>query len=375
MVTTKNEQGLPLTQIGNMLVTKVCAGTMTWGSFNDNENEAHLQLDELWNLGVNFYDTAELYPVAFNYGATTEIWIGNWLKKKIQDNTIKREEIFIATKCNQDGVGGVKKNHGYDSDTMLESCKMSLERLQLDYIDLYQIHYPCRNIPLFGYGSYQSLNKDRNMKYFDSGEPETFDRQVLAIKNLFDKGLIKNWGLSNETAYGITMFCIACERHGVPLPVTCQNDFSLNNRQFEGEVLEACLRFNIVGLPYGVLSGGTLTGKYFIEEYAHNEDRALEKCRHKSIPDFQPRYFSPKTIESSKKYMNIAKRAGITPAELAIAWANSQWYNGSVIIGTTTVRQVKENVNAFKISLSETVLKEIDEVHEEFRSPSISLNR
>jgi len=204
----------------------------------------------------------------------------------------------------------------------------------------------------------------------NKGEPETFEQQVLSVKALLDAGLIKHWGLSNENAYGITQFCITCDRLGVPRPVSNQNDFSLNNRSYEGDTLEACYRYGIVGLPYGPLSGGTLTGKYLFSEYAHEEDRPLDLCRHNNQKKFQPRYNQPAAREAAKKYVALAKEYGITPTELALSWANSRWYNASVIIGTTTVRQVEECVGAFKITLPESLLKKIDQVHEEFRNPS-----
>jgi len=353
------------------MVSKVCAGTMTWGSFVDKEEDAYAQLDALVEAGVNFFDTAELYPVAFKYGKTTEQWIGNWLQKRISEGKFQREDIYIATKCNPSGVGAPKKGkHGFDVENLTASCKASLERLQCDYIDLYQLHWPCRDIPLFGPASYQNIRNGRKTAV-NKGEAETFEEQVLSIKSLLDAGLIKYWGLSNETAYGITMFCITCDRLGVARPISVQNDFSLNDRSFEGDTLEACYRFNLVGLPYGNLSGGALTGKYSKSKaYEHESDRPLNESRHVKTPDFQSRYMNPMALKASEKYSALAKEYGLTPTELALAWSNAQWYNGSVIIGTTTVRQVQECVNAFKITLPDELLRKIDEIHEEFRNPT-----
>eukprot|EP00854_Cymbomonas_tetramitiformis_P030842 gene30842-38653_t len=245
------------------MVSEVCAGTMTWGSFNDKEEQAFEQMDKLIELGVNFFDTAELYPVAFNYGQTTEMWMGNWLEKRVAEG------------------------------------------------------------------------------------------KVLAIKQLLDKGLIKHWGLSNENAYGITMFCITCDRLGVPRPVSCQNDFSLVDRIYESDTAEAAYRFGVVGLPYGPLAGGVLTGKYFDKsKYSKADaDRPVEECRMRKTPEFQPRYGFPAAMQATEKYMALAEKYGLTPTELALAWANSRPFNCSIIIGTTTVRQVEECVNAFKIEL------------------------
>eukprot|EP00511_Aplanochytrium_stocchinoi_P006097 CAMPEP_0204829316 /NCGR_PEP_ID=MMETSP1346-20131115/7424_1 /ASSEMBLY_ACC=CAM_ASM_000771 /TAXON_ID=215587 /ORGANISM="Aplanochytrium stocchinoi, Strain GSBS06" /LENGTH=387 /DNA_ID=CAMNT_0051959003 /DNA_START=128 /DNA_END=1288 /DNA_ORIENTATION=- len=363
---------LPVVKFGSsdMMVTRVCAGTMTWGSMNGEEKEAHNQLDALIELGVNFFDTAELYPVAFNYGKLTEQWIGNWMKTKLENSTFQRGDIYIATKCNPAGVGAPKKGkHGYDAATLMSSCKASLERLQCEYIDLYQLHWPCRDVPVFGPATYQNI-RDGRESAVNKGELETFDQQVLSVKALLDAGLIKHWGLSNENAYGITMFCLTCDRLGVPRPISVQNDFSMNNRVFEGDTLEACYRFGLVGLPYGNLSGGVLTGKYDMPPYPYEKDRSLSISRHSKHPNFQSRYMNPMARKAARKYAAIAEKYGMTPTELALAWSNSRWYNAAVIIGTTTVRQVKECVKAFKITLPDELLREVEEVHEEFRNPS-----
>jgi len=362
----------------DMMVTEVCAGTMTWGSFNDKEEQAYDQLDKLIEMGVNFIDCAELYPVAFNYGKTTEIWIGNWLETRIRDGKIKREELHIATKCNPAGIGSPleAKPHGFDETNLVASCKASIERMKCEYIDLYQLHWPSRDTPVFGCASFHKDGKCRPMPFVDNGNLDAFEAQVKAVKILLDQGLIKYWGLSNENAYGITMFCMTCDKLGVPRPVSCQNDFSLVDRMFEGDTLEAAYRFGLVGLPYGPLAGGVLTGKYVDgSKYAKMDlDRPLEECRMRKTPDFQPRYGFPAAMEASKKYTAIAEKYGLTPTELALSWANQCWFNGSVIIGTTTVRQVEECVNAFKIKLPKEVLDEVDAVHEEFRNPVNFMN-
>jgi len=364
----------------DMVVTEVCAGTMTWGSFVDKEEDAYAQLDCIMDKGVNFIDTAELYPVAFNYGKTTEKWIGNWMEKRIAEGKVQRDKLYIATKCNPDGVGGpegyAKQCHGFSADALMASCKASLERLKTDYIDLYQLHWPSRDVLLFG-PMYFSPNKEGKGElgktHKDQGEPEVFEKQVLAVKALLDAGMIRYWGLSNENAYGITMFCNTCDRLGVPRPVSCQNDFSLVDRAYENETAEAAYRFGVVGLPYGPLAGGVLTGKYNKgSKYVNCGDRPMEKCRLVNQPGFQPRYGCPVAMQAAQKYIELAEQYGITPLELALAWAKQRWYNTSIIIGTTTVKQVEECVNAFTIEeLPESLMKAIDLVHEEFRNPAM----
>eukprot|EP00933_Yihiella_yeosuensis_P022330 TRINITY_DN17576_c0_g1_i1.p1 TRINITY_DN17576_c0_g1~~TRINITY_DN17576_c0_g1_i1.p1 ORF type:complete len:405 (+),score=61.35 TRINITY_DN17576_c0_g1_i1:101-1315(+) len=365
----------------DMMVSQVCAGTMTWGSFNDQESQAHEQLDKIVEMGVNFIDTAELYPVAFNYGATTEKWIGNWLKQRSGEGKIQREKLYIATKSNPNAVGAPPlpgRNpmgpHSYDEEMLTHSCKASIERLQCDYIDLYQLHWPSRDVPVFGCANFYPEDQQRPVKFNDHGEPESFEKQVLSIKKLLDAGLIKHWGLSNENAYGITMFCMTCDRLGVPRPISCQNDFSLLNRTYEGDAWEAAYRFGIVGLPYGPLAGGALTGKYLKDsKYAGLDPaRPLKDCRHNSQPGFQPRYVFPVPMLATKKYVDLAESWGLTPTELALAWNRDRPCNanGSIIMGTASVKQVEDCINAFKLDpLPKELMKAIDVIFEEFRNP------
>jgi aryl-alcohol dehydrogenase-like predicted oxidoreductase len=354
---------------------------MMWGSFNENESMAWDQLDALMRLGVNFLDTAELYPVAFNYGKTTETWMGNWLAKRSAEGKVDRKKLYIASKINCAAIGtppmdGREKlgPHAFEEDILMHACKSSLERLQCEYLDLYQLHWPCRDTPVFGCAHFYPDGKHRPMPFVkDQGGPESFERQVLGLKKLFDAGLIKHWGLSNENAYGITMFCMACDKLGVPRPVSCQNDFSLLNRTYEGDTWEAAYRFGVVGLPYGLLGGGFLSGKYLPgSKYATGDpERPLEKCRHKYKPDFQPRYAWPAAGAATEKYVALAEEWGLTPAELALAWARDRQCNGAIIIGTASVKQVEDCVNAFKLEkLPEPLMDEVDAIFEEHRNPT-----
>jgi len=353
-------------------VSELCIGTMTWGSFNEDEKDVHAQLDKYWEHGVNFLDTAEIYPAARTFGEVTETMVGNWLKTRGVD----RSKIYLATKVNPSGVGSSDppEPHAFEEDRVLTACKKSLERLQTDYIDLYQFHFPTRyGYAVFGWGSYGSKERYATAKAKTStGDAAVFERQVLSVKKLFDLGLIKDWGLSNENAYGVTMFCLTCDRLGVPRPVSVQNDFSLTNRTFEGDLLEACTEFGVVGLPYGALAGGALTAKY--EDPKYIGDRPLELARNNSAPDFQGRYFNPTSRRAVREYAKLAEEYGIKPVELAYAWAKNRAYNGAVITGTTSVGQVEAAIEAFKIhDLPEDLLTAIDKLHEKFRSPTAAL--
>ena len=196
------KRGVPLVkkQIGTMHVTEVCAGTMTWGSFVEKEASAHEELDTFVKAGVNFLDTAELYPVSFNYGKMTETWIGNWLTARIADGAIKREDFYIATKCNPAGIGLDGEPHDFSAEKLEASARASIERLRSDYIDLFYLHFPSRKgFDVFGWGSYGS--PERYKAKTSDGSMADFERQVKNVKHLLDLGLIKNWGLSNENAY------------------------------------------------------------------------------------------------------------------------------------------------------------------------------
>eukprot|EP00310_Coccolithus_braarudii_P016891 CAMPEP_0183359996 /NCGR_PEP_ID=MMETSP0164_2-20130417/53941_1 /TAXON_ID=221442 /ORGANISM="Coccolithus pelagicus ssp braarudi, Strain PLY182g" /LENGTH=422 /DNA_ID=CAMNT_0025534239 /DNA_START=18 /DNA_END=1286 /DNA_ORIENTATION=- len=373
----------------DMDVTEFCIGTMTWGSFNDKPEQAFAQLDRAVELGANFIDTAELYPVAFNYGKTTEKWIGDWLTERVQQGKLKRSDLYIATKCNPLGIGGFPDDeerpedfcHSFEGDILERSCKLSIARLQCDYIDLYQLHFPSRDCPIFGAATFAPEGKYRPMPHKDTlpaGQPgyDLFEKQVLSVKRLLDKGLIKHWGLSNENAFGITMFCTTADRLGVPRPVSNQNDFSLLNRTYESDTWEAAYRFGVVGLPYGVLAGGVLSGKYFdgTKWYeAANADRPVAESRMRIQPDFQPRYGMPASMLAAEAYVKLAESYGVSPTELALAWAKQRPCNtgGAIITGTTTVKQVEECIGAFKLELPEELMRAVDIIFEEHRNPSM----
>ncbi|CAE7398847.1 tas [Symbiodinium natans] len=363
----------------DMMVSEVCGGTMMWGSLNKEEKMAHDQLDALVRLGVNFLDSAELYPVPHAGGKVTEEWMGNWLEKAIADGKVKRDKLYIASKANPSNLGapdiaGRTKPYGFDAESLMASCKASIARMKCQYIDLYYLHWPTRDTPIFGCASFYAEGKERPMPHFDKGTVADFEAQVLAIKTLLDAGLIKYWALSNENNYGVAMFCMICDKLGVARPVCVQNDYSLANRTFESDGYESCHRFGIVSCHYGALAGGVLTGKYLRDSpYAKKDPgRSLADCRHKAKPGFQPRYGFKTTMQASERYQQIAERIGLTPTELALAWAKQRPFVGSVIIGTTTVRQVEECVGAFLIKeLPAEVMKEIDEIHEERPNPSM----
>jgi len=379
----------------DMMVSEVCCGTMTFGSFNS-EEETFAMLDAAVARGLNFFDTAEMYPVPPNadYVNRTEVLMGKWLQSRVREGKLERNKLYLATKVCGSGLIfppaahrsmrgcvagradplGERPPKGLDeaagplpeisAEQVMAACKASLTRLQCEYIDLYQVHWPQRYVPAFGKVEY----KPERERPDDQPTPESFDKQVLALKALFDAKLIRHWGLSNETSFGIMSFCAACDRHGVPRPVSVQNDVSLLYRFFEQEMAETCRHMNVAGMPYGALAGGTLSGKYDGRE---GIEPPLKTARHVKFPQFQPRYHAEHALAVSKKYSELATKHGLTPTQLALAWMKSRWWNTSVIIGTTSVAQLEQNVDAFQVELSPEILEAIDEIHKEARHPNI----
>jgi len=373
----------------DMMVSELCVGTMTWGSFN-NEEETFKQLDLAMARGLNFIDTAEMYPVPPkpDYINRTEVLLGKWLQARSE--TVDRSKIYIATKASgsplvfppaalptsragyaarEDPLGDRPPPNAdlesgpvtaHTAEQLLSACRASIERLQCEYIDLYQLHWPQRYAPAFGKVEYK-IEKERPE---GGAAPEDFDAIVLGIKGLFDAKLIRNWGLSNETSFGIMSFCLSADRLGVPRPCSVQNDVSLLNRGFEQEVAEVCRHFDVAGMPYGALSGGTLSGKY-------DDGNPPASARHAKLPNFQPRYHSERSLAATRKYSALAKKHGLTTTQLALGWMRSRWWNTSVITGSTSEAQLDEYIDAFLVELSPEILSEIDAIHAEHRNPNV----
>ncbi|CEM25087.1 unnamed protein product [Vitrella brassicaformis CCMP3155] len=361
----------------DMMVTPVCLGTMTWGEQNS-EDEAHAQLDyAIKERGVNFIDTAEMYPVptAQHTQGLTEKYLGTWLAK----NQDWRHKIYIATKvagfmADSYMVAGRLKENGYlaingkqkgparhDPESIHRACRASLARMQTSYIDLYQLHWPDRYVPKFGSTVYDPA------QHYPTAVP--FEIICRAIKELLDEGLIRSWGLSNETPFGVAQFAAAAHRVGIPKPVSIQNSFSLVHREFEQTLAESCAHwnYNLSLLPWSPLAGGALSGKYL-------EGQKPEGARMTIWPFFQSRWLNPRCVSAIERYKALADAEGMSLTTLSLAWINSRNYmeNGSTIIGATKMDQLKECIDAFEegVTLSERTLEAIDEVHLDCRDPS-----
>lgn len=369
---------------GKVEVTQCCLGTMTWGVQNS-EAEAHAQLDCFVKRGGTFIDTAEMYPVppeAVVIGRT-ETYIGTWLKADPE----RRRGVFLASKVagprpgawirgNRNPAEPKETLSALTAEQIPEACDASLRRLQTDYLDLYQLHWPERYAPLFGRSFFDPPADGGHQLVPEKREFGTVEEQVRAMGELIKQGKIRHWGLSNETSYGVCLFCQTADRLGVPRPVSIQNDFSLVDRRFETELAEACFHLGVSLLAYGPLAGGFLSGKYtpgYERCSLGSGSREADDSRHRKFPKFQPRYCGKATAEAGERYCEIARGKGLSPATLALAWCTSRSYirdTGAVIIAATTLPQLEENMDALEVPLDAETLRAIDKVHRSNPNPN-----
>lgn len=324
---------------------------MTFGEQNT-EAEAHAQLDYAIAQGINFIDTAEMYPIAAReatYGST-EKFIGNWLKK-----TGKRNDLVIATKIAgpNRAMGYIRENLDYSRESILLSVDKSLARLQTDYIDLYQFHWPERKVNFFG---------QRGYKIQEDVWQDNFQEILETLNELINQGKIRHVGVSNETAWGLMRFLEESKKHDLPKMITIQNAYSLVNRTFEINLSEVCHRENVGLLAYSPLGFGSLTGKYL-------NGTADAQSRLNQFKQFT-RYNSESTTKAIVMYEAIAKDFGLTLTQLALAFVQHQSFVTSTIIGATTIDQLREDVQSHAVSLSEEILKAIEKVHQQIADPA-----
>ena len=332
-------------------VSKICLGTMTWGNQNS-EMEAFEQLDLSVERGVNFIDTAELYPVpaeAETSGRTSEI-IGKWLRKKKN-----RDKLVIATKIA--GPGDYTKHirtGGFSPKSIEDAINKSLKRLQTDYIDLYQLHWPERSTNFFGIRDYKHNYKD---KWNDN-----FNEILNSLDGFVKQGKIRNIGISNEKSWGAMRYIEESNKYNLPRVVTIQNAYSLLNRPFEGDLAEISIREGLGLLAYSPLGFGVLTGKYI-------KGTASDNARLKLFPRFS-RYSSTEATNATKEYLKIALDNQLSLTQMSLAFVNQQPFVTSNIIGATNLKQLEENISSIEVNLSEEVLSKINEVHSKIPNPS-----
>ena len=340
-------------------VTPICLGTMTFGEQVD-EPTAHAVLSRSLERGIDFIDTAEMYAVPARketFGATETI-IGNWFKA----NPGAREKLTLATKVAgpSRGMPWVREGAGMTAADIVASCDASLKRLQTDVIDLYQIHWPERNVPAFG-----------NM-YYDPKQERTqtsIHEQLEAFAGLVKAGKVRYIGLSNETSYGVHEFVRLAEQHGLPRIATVQNVYCLVSRALENGLDETMHRLGVSLLAYSPLAFGLLTGKY--DQSGTEGPDAPKGARISSYESVRKqRWGRPDALKAARRYNQLARDNGLTPAQMALAFCYTKWQVASTIIGVTTVAQLDEDLDAYGTTLSADVLAEIDKIRWDIRDPA-----
>ena len=330
-------------------VSTICLGTMTWGEQNT-QIEAFEQMNYSLDNGVNFWDTAELYavpPKAETYGHTETI-IGNWFEK-----TKKRKDVILASK-----VGGPSRKYirngenSFTGKNLEDALHGSLERLKTDYIDLYQLHWPERNVNNFGKLGYEHEENDWNK----------FENVLENLKKFVDQGKIRYVGLSNETPWGVMNYLQLAKDKDLPRMMAIQNPYSLLNRSYEVGLAEVSIRENIGCLAYSPLASGYLSGKYRNKQFPKGS-------RMERDFDFWTRYRKPNMENAVEDYYKISQKFELDMSQMSIKFCEVQDFMTSVIIGATTMEQLKTNVESVKVNLDSEVIKEINNVQKKYPNP------
>ena len=337
-------------------VSRCCLGTMTWGQQNT-EAEAHQQLSHALECGVNWLDAAEMYPVPGKRETQgrTEAYIGSWLAS----GDVRREDVLIASK-----VAGPSPGMAYlrdeerptrvDAANIAEAVEKSLRRLRTDHLDLYQIHWPDRYVPLWGTDTYDPAQER---------EEESIQAQLEALDKLVREGKVRHIGVSNETSFGVNEFANVAARHGLPKIVSIQNVYNLLCRvRYETDLAETCRRKDVGLLAYSPLAGGILTGKY--------RRGPVAGARLDLFEGYMSRYKQSRASEAVEEYAAIAERHGLSLTELALGWCATRWNVASTIIGATTMEQLDANLAAFDTELPEEAVADIEQVFRVYRDPA-----
>jgi len=318
---------------------------MTYGQQNT-EAEAHEQLDYAVEKGVNFIDTAEMYsiPGKKETQGSTESYIGSWLKNQ------KRDKLVVATKVTgpMPYFNYIRENLGFSKEVIHDALNKSLQRLQTDYVDVYQLHWPERNVNFFGQRNYKH-NADEKWE-------DNFKAVIETLDALVKEGKIRHYGVSNETSWGVMKQVSESKIHQLTSCKTIQNPYSLLNRTFEINLAEVCHRENIGLLAYSPLAFGALSGKYLNGQLPDNS-------RLKLFPAYS-RYNNVQAIKLTSAYADLAKKHGISLVQLSLAFVNQRPFVTSSIIGATSMAQLQENIGSINLSLSEEILKEIDQIQD-----------
>ncbi|WOT05705.1 NADP(H)-dependent aldo-keto reductase [Shewanella youngdeokensis] len=333
-------------------ISKMCLGTMTWGEQNT-QAQAFEQLDYAIGQGINFIDTAEMYPVPPTAGTqgATEVILGNYLKQRGN-----RDELIIASKVS--GPGGkndyIRPNMALDWRNIHAAVDASLQRLQLDTIDLYQVHWPDRNSNFFG---------ELNYKQQDENEQLTPIIDTLeALASLVSAGKIRYIGISNETPWGFMKYLQLAEKHGLPKIVSVQNPYNLLNRSYEVAMAEISHREEVPLLAYSPLAFGTLSGKYLNDQWPEGARLTLYKR-------FARYTGNQNALAATQAYVELAREFNMSPAQMALAFVNAQKFVGANIIGATSLEQLKQNIDSINCSISPELMLRLDELAQQYCLP------
>jgi aryl-alcohol dehydrogenase-like predicted oxidoreductase len=337
----------------DLQVTDLCLGSMTWGTQNTAE-EGHDQIDMALDAGINFIDTAEMYPVnpisAETIGRTEQI-IGQWFERDS-----RRKDVVLATKHSGAGVEYVRAGAGISSGSIGETIEGSLRRLKTDYIDLYQFHWPNR-------GSYM-FRKNWNYDPTDQNRAETIahiEDALGALQQEVKRGTIRAFGLSNESAWGMAQWAAVADRVGGPRPVAVQNEYSLMCRLGDTDVAEACINEQIDMLAFSPLAAGLLTGKY--------QGGAMPEGSRMSLNGDLGGRKTDRAFAAVDAYLGVAQAHGLDPVHMALAWCRARPFMGSVIFGATSLEQLARALGAAEVTLSAEVTTELDTVHKAHPMP------
>lgn len=332
-------------------ISKICLGTMTWGQQNT-EDEGHEQINFALDKGLNFMDTAEMYatPAKPETQGRTEEIIGSWFKK-----SGKREDVVLASKVVGPGNGmeHIRENLGFSKDAITDALHKSLKRLQTDYIDLYQLHWPERNTNFFGKLGYKHD--------YDENWQDNFQEVLKTLNGFVKEGKIREVGLSNETPYGVMRFLEESRKHNLPKMITLQNPYNLLNRKDEIGVTEILQRENVGLFPYSPLGMGTLSGKHL--------NGLQPNTRLGLFPQYQ-RYSGVQAVKATRAYSEIAQKYNLNFAQMSLAFVNTRPFVTSTIIGATSIKQLEENIGSIDLELSAEVLDAIDKVHKTYPNPA-----
>jgi aryl-alcohol dehydrogenase-like predicted oxidoreductase len=337
-------------------VSRVCLGSMTWGIQNT-QQDANQQIEYALAAGINFIDTAEMYPVPPaepTYGGTETI-IGNW----IAANPKRRKEFLLATKIAGSGFPYLRNGSGISGETVIQAVDASLQRLQTDYIDLYQLHWPNRVSPHFGKHWPGQIS-------FSKTETADEKQEMLEILQALDlcvkAGKIRHCGLSDDTPWGINTYLQLSEKHSLPKMVSIQNEFSLIHSKDWPYLIENCAREEVAYLPWSPLAGGALSGKYLNDQRPQGSRWSFSQ-RQGLFRN------TPMSQQAIARYVELAAAHNMTPSQLALVWCDQVEGVTSTIIGATTMSQLQENIEAFVMSLSPQAKSDINMALKEFAVP------